>query len=52
MYVAWGYGQEEASVSRSLDVGPTFYTSLLDGGGVVSHGVYRVAEASGGVGTW
>ena len=35
-----------------LGVGPTFYTSLLDGGGVVSHGVYRVAEASGGVGTW
>ena len=32
-----------------LGVGPTFYTSLLDGGGVVSLGVHRVAEARGGV---
>ena len=35
-----------------LGVGPTFYTSLLDGGGVVGLGVHRVAEARGGVGTW
>ena len=37
---------------RHPNVGPTFYTSLLDGGGVVGLGVHRVAEASGGVGTW
>ena len=51
MYAAWGYGQEETFVFSS-GVGPTFYTSLLDGGGVVGLGVHRVAEASGGVGTW
>jgi len=32
-----------------IGVGPTFYTSLLDGGVVVSLGVRRVAEARGGV---
>ena len=36
----------------NLGVGPTFYTSLLDGGGVVGLGLHRAAEASGGVGTW
>ena len=35
----------------SSGVGPTFYTSLLDGGGVVGLGLHRVAEARGGVGT-
>ena len=51
VYAAWGCGQEETSVSRFLGVGPTFYTSLLDGGGVVGLGVRRVAEARGGVST-